>query len=477
MKILSHHIIIAPMLALLTTVVSSCADSGDDTVLPLTAHFAVSQQPWQGSAVVATRSGETLDAIKANTARVWDFSQSPTEYDLTALDADGTNWEKADGTYKNKTAAVVNGDGALVAGGQELELTAGLQLSSVGATDKIRITPGRRLTLNGSDIVVTVPALKTGQKVEVLFASTSASEARTLTPGGNVSPTSAVTSADYNTPATVEVTMTADGNAPFTTGCGIYLYSIRVTRLSTDGFMAFSTTLGDSERHIVWDNDAEQWLYGNPILWSNNVVPEGVTGYAYWPTTGSAATDASDLGISFSTANGTITFTPGGLDSQTDLLWARASNANGETTIGTDGTINLDFRHALAQLSFGHITNDYGHDIVLQSVTVSGTPYQSGVLDLGYGAGKDGTWTNLTPNGSELTKTYGSLNLSVPNGQSKNLGLDPILQLPGPTLTVTFTFTIEGQTETVATSVVLQQGVDKRVNMTVDRNHEVVIAD
>lgn len=268
---------------------------------------------------------------------------------------------------------------------------------------------------------------------------------------------------------------------------------------ATPAFMVYSTSLDDgSFTPLHWDSATELWSYDKTILWPENQVPTSVTIYAYAPTTGNPATDATapdddtpGKGITLNT-DGTLTFTtPASFAGDVDLLWARASNANDETTVTAVGVVHLNFQHALARLSFGHVTNNFGHDITLQSVTVTGNPYLSGTLDLRHGD-SEGTWTPTTsaPPASQ-TRTYdadtnlynadtnpGGLPLPIAAGLSKNLSLPPITQIPGRELTVTFTFSnsADGNTQTAQTTVTLTQGQDTRLNLILQKNHEVIIA-
>ena len=186
--------------------------------------------------------------------------------------------------------------------------------------------------------------------------------------------------------------------------------------------------------------------------------------YAYAPYN-SSYVDLTDNKLSFDCTT----------SNTTDLLWADVSH--------TDYAISLDFRHALAKLSFGTITNNFGRDITLTGISVKARLYSSGNLSLA-----DGTWSGWSAYDSEQTINREDFNsdeddnksLSVPIGSEVNINVDDILQIPGPTVTVTFTFTYtaeDNSTKTVTYSgdVVLEQGKNKVVSTTIGMNHEVVI--
>lgn len=252
--------------------------------------IAVAETSWDGATVSVTRAGETLEALKENSDRTWDFTNTPrTDVNLLKSDAakaEGATWTNVDSNsdgkgddtqFKSKSAF-----STLQANGVALYMTEDLTFSGVSATEgDLRIDIDERLMINKQGIGITLPSLKKDQQITVKFSSTGSS-ARNIKPGGSVSSTAAVTSSS-TTPVECTVTMTADGSPTFTVGEGtgdssVYIYSISVTRAESDGFGLYS----DSERlqvinsHIVWDSDIQSWKgISNDaylMLWPNNIV-------------------------------------------------------------------------------------------------------------------------------------------------------------------------------------------------------------
>ena len=229
-----------------------------------------------------------------------------------------------------------------------------------------------------------------------------------------------------------------------------------MTNLRSTGFGLFSTSLGFNNQEVTWSSGDLEWNFGSKVLWPGNTVPAlasslDLRAYAPYNYTGSAIT-MTDNKITFASLEANTT----------DLLWA-------DRALSAGGTVTLDFKHALARLSLGTITNNYGRDITLTGVTATGSLYTTGDLSL-----TDGTWTASTTE----TRNYvaSSMPLVVANGATAELTMPDILQIPGPTMIVTFTFTsADYGTETVSTSVMLEKAKHKTLNLTIGLNHEVVV--
>lgn len=227
-----------------------------------------------------------------------------------------------------------------------------------------------------------------------------------------------------------------------------------MTSLKSTGFGLFSTSLGFNNQEVTWSSGYLEWDFGSKVLWPDNTVPAigslDLRAYAPYNYTGSAITMTDNK----------ITFAPA-VDNTTDLLWA-------ERAVSDNGTVTLNFQHALARLSFGTITNNYGRDITLTGITASGSLYTTGDLSL-----TDGTWTAST---TETRNYASSPSLAVSSGSTVSLTMTDILQIPGPTVNVTFTFTsTDFGTQTVTTSLILEQSQHKTLNLTLGLNHEVVV--
>ncbi len=155
--------------------------------------------------------------------QTWDFTQSYAE-DITALNAATSEWsyDSSNDRYQNKNAI----NGPIKAGSTVLTLTKGLTVDA--AADKLRIDNAKRLQLAGKNVTVTIPSLKKGQTVTIVFASTG-TNAVTFDQLNNLSGTSGFTAADKNTTQTGKGTVASDGAVSFSsTGGSINIFSIKV---------------------------------------------------------------------------------------------------------------------------------------------------------------------------------------------------------------------------------------------------------
>ena len=97
----------------------------------------------------------------------WDFTQTPAN-DIRVLSSNGDAWSYDD--TKKRYENTVDIDGAIKASNTELELTKGLTVKA--AAKKFRIDVDQRIQLAGKNIPLATPALKKGQVVTIVFAST-----------------------------------------------------------------------------------------------------------------------------------------------------------------------------------------------------------------------------------------------------------------------------------------------------------------
>ena len=91
-----------------------------------------------------------------------------------------------------------------------------------------------------------------------------------------------------------------------------------------------------------------------------------------------------------------------------------------------------------------------------------------------------GEWSDTGAESSEQSKTFSSLNQDVAEGATTDISstATDIMQIPGPTANVTFTFsTTDFGTETAKFPVLLEEGKNKILNLTITNNFEVVITD
>ena len=282
-----------------------------------------------------------------------------------------------------------------------------------------------------------------------------------------------------------------------------------------NGFGVFCDALSMKNIHVTWNSEKGKWEYGYKMLWPENKVPgENFQLLAYAPYETSKTASANS--ITFDCAAGNAT----------DLLWAVATPGS----VGSNGIIHLDFKQALAKLSFGSIINTYGDTIRLMSVTVSGNFYSSGSFSLA-----SGKWTASELEERTYKKTYKTIvktgetsegdpitekidGILIENGDAilldiaedkkiddvavgdsimadedtidKTTGdkiIKDILQIPGPKVTPEAAATPEAKVivtiairtrygdKKMTREVRLEQGINKEINLTIGQNHEVVI--
>ena len=244
--------------------------------------------------------------------------------------------------------------------------------------------------------------------------------------------------------------------------------------LEAKGFGVFCKALAMTNQEVTWDTITGTWDYGTKILWPKGVVddlrranPSEIFVYAPYDGSVELATDGKSIAA----------------DNTKDWLWASPE-------ISPDGTIHLDFKHALAELSFGTITNNHGHPITLKSVTIKGDAYTNGALSL---AG--GTWSNwgnpispidpikpIDPNEEDEEP------IEIQNGETKPFGIKTMTLIPHQKenqkieveIVVEVTEAPNGSAiiktdKTIKKEITLEQGKNTEINLTVGQNHEVVI--
>ena len=174
-----------------------------------------------------------LGVLGANADTTWDFT-SVSDADYAALGNDAVNWAK-DASVDRYGNATNLENAALMANGTELDFAKGI-LFTVSKKDGIRIDrKNKRLGLNGSEIVVTIPNLKQGQTIKVISRiGNSAGTDRYLEATTNLNVVSGFATHNADEQITNEATVVSDGAISFTTKVGgINLFSITIT--STGG--------------------------------------------------------------------------------------------------------------------------------------------------------------------------------------------------------------------------------------------------
>ena len=472
---------------LLATVFASCTDENflaeELTGVQLTEQravkIAVTETGWDGQTVSVTRAGETLEALKNNSERTWDFTKTP-GVDLNVLKADAAGaspkWSySAEGKlYTNLS----NIDGTVVANGVELYMMEGLSISGTDNVGKIKIDVNNQLQLDDSNIVLTISNLKKGQKVTIKFAATGATAA-TFDTRTNLTGATGFDAANENTTQVGEATVAADGAVSFkntTSGSGINIYSISVTRAESDGFGLYSSSdrLQVINSHIVWDSDIQSWKgISNDaylMLWPNNTIDkDGIAFTAYAPyIDDESLTPTPTEGIISRDAN-SVVFKPIS-DNRIDLMYA-------EHTTSDAGVVQLNFKHALGKLSVGTISNNYGENINLTRITITGTRRTQGTLSL-----RTGEWSNITEDATAVEYEKGLLatifgSLAIPDKGSLTFPKDvAYTQIPGTTLKFEYTFETDNHTTfSVSQPMTVEKGKNIFININIGQNHEVVL--
>jgi len=237
------------------------------------------------------------------------------------------------------------------------------------------------------------------------------------------------------------------------------VYTIR--NVVADASTTHTITRGSGESGIFYVCADIPFTAYAPYISDANLVPaEKVNDYP--------AENTNAYGI-VSRNKDSIVFKPHS-DNRIDLMYAEHTTTN-------DGVVNLNFKHALGKLSIGTIRNDYGENLSLNQITISGTRNIKGTLSL-----STGEWSNITENeenvvynAATLATIFGDLNIPDKGALTfpKNVAYT---QIPGTTLTFTYQFkTVNNTTFSVAATMRVDQGVNKFVNITIGQNHEVVI--
>ena len=237
------------------------------------------------------------------------------------------------------------------------------------------------------------------------------------------------------------------------------VYTIR--NVVADASTTHTITRGSGESGIFYVCADIPFTAYAPYISDANLVPaEKVNDYP--------AENTNAYGI-VSRNKDNIVFKPHS-DNRIDLMYAEHTTTN-------DGVVNLNFMHALGKLSIGTIRNDYGENLSLNQITISGTRNIKGTLSL-----STGEWSNITENEENVVYNAATLatifdDLNIPDKGAltfpKNVAYT---QIPGTTLTFTYQFkTVNNTTFSVAATMRVDQGVNKFVNITIGQNHEVVI--
>lgn len=441
----------------------------DDLALTLD----VAETDWQGESItVSTRAGETLEGLKGTyPGALWNFT-----------------------TVANKEALLnMTGLTFTPSGGDEENLTV------------VDVDDAKAVRLHGT---LTVRNLKAGQGVTIVFKTTDTprvlSFANLTRPSGFTPPTAEKqTGRGY---------ANANGDVVFTTTGPMYIYSVEVEQATDEGFGLYCEGLNYENTQVKWNKTNGRWNIG-----ANNYNQ-------YWPRTQAGTLDIYAYAPfkpspTYTVTSGKLTFTAErfpnmgpGMDfsdrlsgTNVDLLYAGA-----EHDLRNVNPAVLNFKHALAKLTFGTITNNTGEVINLEGFTIKGTLNSSAKLDL-----STGEWTEHDPWPDGAGSSEASVPLPPPfvqvvhsaaelvgppsSGYTAKTLIEPLADgetvipnMPSNSLLlipnddndgngvydgkITVTIEVNNSTgENFSFPITLEEGKEKIVNITIGRNFEVVI--
>src|SRR5574344_1217782 len=192
-----------------------------------------------------------------------------------------------------------------------------------------------------------------------------------------------------------------------------------------DGFGVFAFITYESDIKTISPN----FMYNQKVASTNKGDSWNYSPVKYWPTSSSSTENKNSFfayapyidsnvnseGITSITSNSTLgapklTFTnSSNVENTIDLLWA-VSKESGKalkdiSSTNTNGEVNFNFRHALARLDlniqgvFNSNSNENiadGNKITVESITISGTFPNNGVLDLDNQIAYTPQWENTS---------------------------------------------------------------------------------
>ena len=463
--------------AILSLLFAACSDNPaleqEDDRMQLSLN--VVETGWEGQTINAsTRAGETLEGLKGTyPGASWDFT-----------------------TVANKEALLnMTGLTFTPSGGAEENLTV------------VDVDDAKAVLLHGT---LTVRNLKAGQGVTIEFKTTDTprvlSFANLTRPSGFTPPTEEKqTGSGY---------VNADGDVVFTTTGPMYIYSLNVQQATDEGFGLYCEQLNYANTQVKWNKTNGRWNIG-----ANNYNQ-------YWPRIQAGTLDIYTYAPfkpspTYTVASGKLTFTA---EKYPDLTAAGASDYSNRLS-GTNvdllyagakhdlSNVNpavLNFKHALAKLTFGTITNNTGEVINLEGFTIKGTLNSSAKLDLSTGewtehdpwpdgAGSSEASVPLPPPFVQVVHSAAELVGSPSSGYTAKTLIEPLADgetvipnMPSNSLLlipnadddgngvydgkITVTIEVINSTgENFSFPITLEEGKEKIVNITIGKNFEVVI--
>ena len=429
---------------------------GDDAMQQLT--FNVTETSWDGENInVTTRSGETMEGLKGTyPAKSWNFTSVADKEALLSM-SDGL------------TFAPLNGD--------DDKLTV------------VDVDAAKAVKLHGTLIVRN---LKAGQEVTIVFKTTDTPRilgfSNLTKPSGFTPPTTAK--------QTGRGTVGANGDVVFTTTGPMYIYSINVTEATDEGFGLYCSELEYTNTQVKWSDAEGRWHIGEnnyPTYWQSN-QSGSLNIYAYAPYKAGGYT-VSDNKLTFNAEKHPnmglgMDFSALLSGSNVDLLHAYTTHERTNINPAT-----LTFNHKLAKLTFGTLTNNTGETITLEGFTVRGTLNSSAKLNLSTGVWSDHESSEasitLPPPFVEVVHseaemegapsigyTAKALIKPLADGETTipNMPSNSVLLIPNGNREITVNVDVNNSTgEKFSFHITLEEGKEKIVNITVEKNFEVVI--
>lgn len=261
------------------------------------------------------------------------------------------------------------------------------------------------------------------------------------------------------------------------------------------GFGIYCT--GEDNTQVKWDNTHGRWAIGGNYntYWRRN-QSETLDIYAYAPYKTTPYTVDGGV-LTFVAEKHSINLGPGKdyrnllSGSNVDLLYASCT----DYARNSSEPALLTFKHALARMTFGTITNSTGGTLNLNGFTIRGTLYDSANLNL-----KTGKWSDHVVNVAGEVQTpppfiYVTSTPPVGPPPEGYIGVAYIPPLPDketilppmPNRELTFIPRADGtlpltveinssiETEKFSFNVTLEKGKNKIYNITIGKNYEVVI--
>lgn len=242
-----------------------------------------------------------------------------------------------------------------------------------------------------------------------------------------------------------------------------------------EGFGIYCAELSVSNAQVTWDNTNGKWKIGGDYntYWRRN-QSGNLNIYAYAPY--KAAT--------YTVENGILTYNAGCYSGppayandlsgdNVDLLYASredyARNSN-ESAV-------LTFRHALAKMTFGTITNNTGGTLYLNGFTIRGTLHKQAKLNLA-----TGVWSEYTSSETAIIKPPPFASMVIDPLPDKQTIVPPMPNrelsfIPNADGTLPLTIEVNSNVinEKFSFNVTLEQGKNKTYNITIGKNYEVVV--